>query len=266
MTETRLPLYHSLAERLSLAIREGIYPVGAMLPSEAELRARFKLSRHTVREAIRMLQEAGMVSRHQGVGTRVERDRSTPRYVQTLVEVSDLWQYIQDTRRVTLTIRDVTPENARVELPGKQAWRMLEGIRHTEDGDLPVSWTQVYVHPHYADVLNETEANCIPVYLLIEQRHGVRARSLRQEITAVSIAADIAALLKVAPGSPGLAIVRHYLGENDEAFEATFSIHPGARYRYAMQLDLSCGAALSPLHQLNLRISQGTSAHLKGDD
>lgn len=248
MEETKRTLYHSLAEQLSQAIREGVYPIGTMLPTEAELRVRFKLSRHTVREAIRMLQEAGMVSRHQGVGTRVERDRSAPRYVQTLVGVSDLWQYVKDTRRVTLAIRDVAPDAARVELPGdaKQPWRMLEGIRHAENGGEPVSWTQVYVHPRYAPVMDDIGQHAVPVYSLIEARYGVRARSLRQEITALSIPADIAALLKVAPGSPGLSIVRHYLSETDEVFEATLSIHPGERYRYAMQLDLACGAELSP--------------------
>jgi len=242
------PLYHSLAEQLSLAIREGIYPVGTMLPTEAELCARFKLSRHTVREALRMLREAGMVSRHQGVGTRVERDRSTPRYVQTLVGVSDLWQYVQDTRRVTLAIRDVLPEDARVDLPGdtQQPWRMLEGIRHLEDSDEPVSWTQVYVHPRYGKVMDDIEKHGVPVYSLVEERYGVKARSLKQEISALSIPADIAALLKVTPGSPGLSIVRHYVSAADEVFEATLSIHPGERYRYAMELDLAYGAALSP--------------------
>lgn len=248
LPETKRPLYHSLAERLSLAIREGIYPVGAMLPTEAELRARFKLSRHTVREAIRMLQEAGMVSRHQGVGTRVVRDRSAPRYVQTLVGVSDLWQYVKDTNRVTLAVRDVLPEDARVELPGdtKQPWRMLEGIRHLDSSGEPVSWTQVYVHPRYGQVMDDIEQHPVPVYSLIEERYGVRARSLKQEISALSIPANIAALLEVAPGSPGLSIVRHYLSEADEVFEATLSIHPGERYRYAMQLDLPRGAELSP--------------------
>ncbi len=245
---TKRPLYHSLAERLSASIREGIYPVGAMLPTEAELCARFKVSRHTVREALRMLQEAGMVSRHQGVGTRVERERSAPRYVQTLVGVSDLWQYVKDTRRVTLAIRDVLPDAARVDLPGdlKQPWRMLEGIRHVENGGEPVSWTQVYVHPRYRAVMDDVDQHPVPVYSLIEQRYGVRASSLKQEISAVAIPADIAALLKVAQGSPGLSIVRHYLSAAGVVFEATLSIHPGERYRYAMELDLPRGAELSP--------------------
>lgn len=244
----RRPLYLSLAERLSQAIREGVYPVGTLLPTEARLRARFKLSRHTVREAIRMLQEAGMVSRHQGLGTRVVRDRSAPRYVQTLVGVSDLWQYVKDTRRVTLAIRDILPEAARIELPGdrEQPWRMLEGVRHAEKGGLPVSWTQVYVHANYGEVMDDMEDRAVPVYSLIEERYGVKARSLRQEISALSIPADIAALLEVAPGSPGLSIVRHYVSAADEVFEATLSIHPGERYQYAMQLDLAYGAELSP--------------------
>ena len=242
---TKRPLYLSLAEQLSQDIQAGVYPVGAMLPTEAVLCARYKLSRHTVREALRMLQEAGMVSRHHGVGTRVLRNRSAPRYVQSLVGVSDLWQYVQDTHRETLAIRDVLPEAARIELPGDAPWRMLEGIRRMEGGNSePVSWTQVYVHPRYGAVLDEIERHAVPVYSLIEERYGVKAKSLRQEITAVSVPADIAALLKVKPGSPGLSIVRHYLGADDRVFEATLSIHPGERYRYAIELDLPRGAAL----------------------
>ena len=237
------PLYLSLAERLSQDIRKGDYAVGTLLPTEAELRARFNLSRHTVREAIRVLSEAGMVFRHQGVGTRIIRDRSTPRYAQTLVGVSDLWQYVKDTHRVTLSIRDILPEEARVDLPGEKPWRMLEGVRHAENGGGPVSWTQVYVRHAYGCVMEDIGGQ--PVYALIEARYGVKTKSLKQEISAVSIPAHIAALLKVAPGSPGLSIVRHYVSEANEVFEATLSIHPGERYCYAMQLDLPGGAELS---------------------
>lgn len=244
----RRPLYLNLADQLSAEIRDGIFGLGAMLPTEAQLCARHRLSRHTVREALRQLEEAGLVSRHHGVGTRVVRARPAPRYVQTLAGVSDLWQYVKDTRRLTLALSDVMPDQARLPLPGNaaQAWRMLEGVRLLESSGEPVSWTQVYVAPPYAAVLDQVAENSVPVYSLIEQRYGLRAARLQQEITAVAIAADVAARLKVAPGSPGLALIRHYLDDAGVCFEATLSIHPEERYRYSMQLDLAYGAEISP--------------------
>ena len=250
-TSARRPLYLNLAEQLAADIGAGVFALGALLPTEAELCARHTLSRHTVREAIRRLEEAGLVARQHGIGTRVLRVQATPRYVQTLAGVSDLWQYVKDTRRTTLAIRDVLPGDARVPLPAAaecatRPWRMLEGLRLLDASDEPVSWTQVYVHPNYADVLDEVDAQSVPVYSLIEARHGLRASRLLQEITALAIDPAVAALLKVAPGSPGLAIVRHYLGSDGVSFEVTLSIHPAERYRYSMQLDLAYGAQISP--------------------
>ncbi|MCX7175713.1 MAG: GntR family transcriptional regulator [Proteobacteria bacterium] len=243
LIEARRPLYHTVAERLSLAIHERIYPVGVLLPSEAELCAQYGVSRHTVREAIRRLQQAGLVTSEHGIGTRVERDRVEARYLQTLASISDLWQYVKDTRRKPLDLRDVLPGEARMELPGDPAvpWRMLEGIRYLVKGRQPVSWTQIHVHPNYAKVINRKTDDAVPIYSLIERRFGLRVGRVRQEIAALAIPADIAALLKVPVESPGLAIVRYYESEAGEVVEATLSIHPAERYRYSMQLDLAYG-------------------------
>ena len=244
LIEARRPLYHTVAERLSAAIGEGSYRVGTLLPSEAELCAQFGVSRHTVREAIRRLRQAGLVVSQHGIGTRVERDRVEARYVQTLGSISDLWQYVKDTRRKLLALSDVLPREARIELPGDPAlpWRMLEGIRFLAKGRQPVSWTQIHVHPNYAKVINRTTDDAVPIYSLIERSYGLQVRRVRQEIAALAIPADIAGLLKVPTGSPGMAIVRYYESESGEVFEATLSVHPAQRYRYSMQLDLAYGS------------------------
>jgi len=244
LLEGRRPLYHTVAERLSLAIREGIYPVASLLPSEAELCAQFGVSRHTVREAIRRLQQAGLVTSEHGIGTRVERDRVEARYVQTLASISDLWQYVKDTRRKLLRLSEVLPGAARVELPGDPTipWRMLEGIRYLAKGRRPVSWTQIHVHPNYAKIITRSTDDSVPIYSLIERNFGLRVGRVRQDIAALAIPEDIAKLLRVPAESPGLAIVRHYESESGEVFEATLSIHPGEHYRYSMRLELAYGA------------------------
>ena len=61
-------------EELRQAIAQGTFRPGAQLPTEAELCQMLGVSRTTVREALRVLEETGLVTRRHGVGTFV-RDR-----------------------------------------------------------------------------------------------------------------------------------------------------------------------------------------------
>ncbi len=234
------PLYQKLAERLSNDIQQGVYAVGSLLPTEAEFCAQFNVSRQTVREAIRQLTEIGLVSRHQGVGTRVERSRLEEGYVQRLGHLPDLFQYVKDTQRKVLRTADVVASKAKVPLPGdpKLKWRVIEGLRFRENEQKPIAWTEIYVHPAYATVTGAKDRDRYPIYSLIERRYGIKAQTVQQEIAGVAIEPAVAGLLRVPAGSVGLSVQRQYVSTNDEIFEVTLSIHPADRYRYRMQLEL----------------------------
>lgn len=60
--------FEQTVERLGRAIRMGLLAPGEQLPSERELAARLALSRSTVREALRVLQEAGYLEARRGRG------------------------------------------------------------------------------------------------------------------------------------------------------------------------------------------------------
>jgi DNA-binding GntR family transcriptional regulator len=239
--EARRPRYHAVADALSRAIEQGKYPVGTLLPTEAELCAQFGLSRQTIREAIRLLVDLGLASRRQGVGTRVERRDVSQTYVQRLERVSDIWQYVEETSRKVLKVIDVPAERARVPLPGdpSRKWRMIEGLRFAADERRPIAWTQVYVAPEFAAVTDAKSRDRVPVFSLIEQRFGVKASRIRQDISAGTIGADVAKLLRVSARSVGLSVIREYVSTRGDVFEVTISIHPGDRYHYSMQLDLA---------------------------
>ncbi len=237
--EEKRPLYQTVAEQLTAAIEGGRHPVGSMLPTETELCAQFGVSRQTVREATRLLLQLGLVSRHQGVGTRVERATVAEHYVQRLTSPADIIQYVNETRRKNLHITDVRAGHVEVSLPGDPGarWRMIEALRFVADEEHPIAWTRIYVKPDYAAVTDERDRDQVPTYALIERRFGVRTLTVRQEISAVAIAPAVAAHLRVPANSPGLAMLRTYLSTANEIFEVALSIHPSHRYKYTMQLD-----------------------------
>jgi GntR family transcriptional regulator len=70
-----VPFYFQLAELLEDEIVSGRWDPGTRVPSEAELGARYGLSRTTIRQALARLEQEGLVSREKGRGTFVSGSR-----------------------------------------------------------------------------------------------------------------------------------------------------------------------------------------------
>ena len=81
MSETR---YAQIARNLAEGIGSGRFSTGSLLPSESMLCEIYGASRHTVRAALRELEDLGLISRHKGIGTRSSGHR------QRLVSISRL--------------------------------------------------------------------------------------------------------------------------------------------------------------------------------
>ncbi len=66
-----LPLYLQLSSLIRRCIASGLVKPGDQLPSEAELCKHFAISRSTVRQALKELEEQGLILRRQGMGSFV---------------------------------------------------------------------------------------------------------------------------------------------------------------------------------------------------
>lgn len=71
-----LKLYEQVVEQIREMIVQGIYQKGDLLPSEKELIEMTGVSRITVREALRLLNETGIIETHKGKGSFVIVDSS----------------------------------------------------------------------------------------------------------------------------------------------------------------------------------------------
>lgn len=241
-TLARQPQYALVAQRLIDDITSGRYPVGGLLPPECDLCTQFGVSRHTVREAIRLLLERGLVSRQRGVGTTVKANRLESRYIQTTATLSDLPRYVEDTVLVTTRAEDVIADEALAEVlkcPPGQRWVKVTGFRHVNNGgELPIALTDIYISAAYGSIRKLIGTMKVPVYTLIEKQYSLTIVEVQQNISATIIGPAEAERLKVEPGSAGLVVTRRYLNDDDRAIEVAVNVHPADRFSYSMSLRL----------------------------
>ena len=64
--------YESVVEKIRTLIKQENFGPGDILPPERQLSEKFKVSRHSLREAIRVLQEQGVLSARQGSGNYIQ--------------------------------------------------------------------------------------------------------------------------------------------------------------------------------------------------
>ncbi|MBU4321052.1 MAG: phosphonate metabolism transcriptional regulator PhnF [Nitrospinae bacterium] len=73
--ENGVACYQQLSEILIKQIEKGIFKPGSQLATEIELSKRYRLNRHTVRQAIERLENEGFVYKIKGKGTFVASDK-----------------------------------------------------------------------------------------------------------------------------------------------------------------------------------------------
>lgn len=231
----RTPRYRSLAETLKAEIASGRYPVGSQLPPELELCRAHGVSRHTARDAIRLLREAGLVERKRGAGTTVVAQGSPRAFVQPLGGVEDLLQYAREAR-LQVERREERPltaeEAATLGVEPGAPWLVI-GARRVAEGR-PVALSRIFVPPPYTAVGGEVGADDRSVQDLLNARFGIATGRIDQRISAETLAAYEAKLLQVEKGSAALRTLRRYYAADGALILASDNLHPGSRFAYAM--------------------------------
>ena len=236
------PRHLDLARTLMQDIGNGQPAIGELLPTEAELCAKWGLSRYTVRQAIQKLCTLGLVTRQAGIGTTVVASRPQSRYIQSMDNLSDLGHYAKGTQLCLTTSEDLTagPEHAQLLRDAQSGrWLHLSGTRlSVADDGAPITLVDIYIDADYADLPSLTLSLNVPVYTLIEERYGIKVTRVEQEIQGVLIEGTAADTLQVPTGSAGLRIIRTYY-VRDRVIEVTTGVHPASRFSYSMAFQLT---------------------------
>lgn len=232
------PQYAQIRDRLRDRIVQGEYAVGALLPTESELCVEFKISRHTVREALRRLTDAGLIQRRQGLGSRVLTAAPHPNYVHAMRSLDQLFQYASDTRFMMTEMEMAVADPAffpQLALDETE-WLIVRGLRLERDEDIPICATTVIVNRAYSEISDDLKTGSGAIYRQIEDRFGVEVSEVVQDITVTEMSAEAAKSLGKTKADVAVQVRRQYLGADGTTYLASINYHPADRFSYTMQL------------------------------
>lgn len=223
----------SLADALSAEIGSGAYPVGSRFPSEQELQDRFEVGRHTIREALKILAEQGLLGRRRKTGTVVLSTAPVTPYVHSLRDIRGLFDFAQST---ALDIRHEgfasLSERFLEDFSGldERRWFRIAGLRSTRQDSAPLCWSEVMVPERFAPDRDEVRKGERAVYEIVMAQYGLRLEYVEQKVTATQLPAPLAHVLRAEPNGAALLVKRRYVAHSGATFEVSHNLYPGDRY------------------------------------
>jgi DNA-binding GntR family transcriptional regulator len=210
-----------------------------VFPTDLELCDRFGVSRNTVREAIRALQDSGLIRRQAGSGSIVQAIREGDLYTQKMGSLAALDAYASETffEKRSEAVIVLKPSFAEtLGCPPAGRWLHLTGRRFLKTRAEPLAWTELFIAEPYIHVREKLVAGSEPFYEQLRRLCGVVTIEVEQQISAAAIPPATAQILSVEVGTPALLTRRKYFSGSDEPFEISLSLHPGDRHVYISRL------------------------------
>ena len=221
--------YARVKHFLKEGLGRGSWPPGSLMPSEAELVARFGVSLMTVTRALRELQAEGLVTRVQGVGTFAAHLSK----VSSMLTIRDLHDEIAERgHRHHAEVHTAREERAPAELARQLGLNDGDAVFHTlivhfENG-VPLQCEDRYVNPACApDYLSIDFTKTTPTHYLLEVAPLWEAQF---SIEASRPSAQEAELLRIARNDACLVLVRRTVSRGVPITLARL-VHPGSRYQ-----------------------------------
>ena len=233
-----IPVYLQLAEILEKRIKDSSYKIDSKIPPEGKLSTDFKVNRNTIRHAIELLVEKGLLEKQKGVGTFVKR-KTTLHPIHRLGKMTsflDDFEMNHVNIEDRITSKDIIKANSELAeklmiKPGEKIIR-LERIR-IADGTPFLLELQFYPFKDFSGLM-ETEIKGSMYKLLTEQFNADLHHSI-QTIRAVKPTKEIAQKLEISRAIPCIMLESLAYTRNNICIEVLNSYYRGDRYVFTVE-------------------------------
>jgi GntR family transcriptional regulator len=231
-----LPLYHRVFLSLRDQVVNGVYDSRAPMPSEKQLCAEFEVSRATIRRAMVLLEEEGLIERRQGARTFAKalgyKGTAQRRNLDLLARKAN---------HLDLLPGDIHQHYEVIE-PDKETWRQFNKpdrlgrvVRVRESDGKPYCFVVTYMPLHLADRIDWAKLGATPVITAAAEA-GYKFVKTEQVITATVANEESAAALGTPMGSALLRISGLFIDKDGNAVMRKDGYFRPETFEYRMTL------------------------------
>jgi len=210
--------------------------VGEKLPSEEKLAEHFSVSRLTIRQSLKRLEDEGIISRRAGVGTWIAKEITLPQDQRLTgpIEAFSAFGLSISAKIIHAGLTSASEEVAgKMEIPVGTEIYEVHRLRTVDEA--PLLWLEAYMPSELGEkvVKAAVEGLYVPV---LRRLHDPEISEKYQVIEAVSATAEQARLLDISVNDPILSVNRLFVDSKGKPivfFKARFR---SDRYFYTVNL------------------------------
>ena len=228
-----VPKYYKIYEKLLKQIRQGKYSDNNLFPSDTELVKKFRVSRGTVREAIKLLLQQGYLVREQGKGTFVtyKKIQQDP---DKLIGFTQLMRQHNIKPSARIIEKEIIPAPAQVghimKLGSNSKIVRIVRLRFGDNQPLIIErsfFAYTLFKPIYSMDLENNS-----IYELLYEHTDTPLGDANQRIEAISAGQQEQELLEVELGTPLLLIRRLIHTNSGEVFQYSEDVYRSDRINF----------------------------------
>jgi GntR family transcriptional regulator len=241
--ETTIPYYYRVAETLKGRIASRKYPPGGIVPSEKQLAEEFGVSNITIRKAMALLVEDGLVIRRRGIGTRVISKQETRIPLKITGNFRD-WvdSAVGQKQRLKVDVLEIAvarcPQSvAKIfsTAPDSKIWRMKRIRKLNAE---PISYYINHVPPELLTNVTAQDFEKGSFIDVFERSCGIKIAKIEQRVEATTADMDVSSILGTEFGDPLFFIENIYYTADLSPVEVTHMYFRGDRYIYKSDIML----------------------------
>jgi GntR family transcriptional regulator len=229
---SKLPKWYQLAQRLRIDILSGRMKAGERIGAEVRLAEQYGISVVPVRQALRALEQEGLIVRQRGSGTYVsDTPHSFPQAV-TLLETL----YSREFTKPAIILERGTvavPDRFRDAFADLDELAFVRRLAFREGK--PWSYGLLYFPPAYALKLTDELLERFPTYRLLQELYGLELIRSQFEAKAVGAGNEIAGYLEIDPFSAVLSLSCVTYDREEVAVGAFAVTFPGDPFTFGFE-------------------------------
>lgn len=236
------PLYIQLKDLLENEIHNGTYSIGEKLPSEQELCRKYDVSRITVRQALKILEQKQLIYAVHGKGTFVkfsEIDQSLPRILSFSETLSN--KGLNGYTKIHSFDMNSDNENARDILSYAKHICNLNLIGYAQN--TPVVFYRSFMDIELGEKMHEVAIDMQKNSMAFStydfySRIGVELGRVKQNITAVNMNKDIAQIFQLPLGQALMVLKSTYYNKNGDPIECKLGYYRADIFAFNLERQL----------------------------